>query len=153
MDIQFTEAVQDDLNAIVAMLADDELGATRENYQQPLPDSYAKAFAVIDRDPNAQLIVAKMDGRIIAVAQINFIANITYQGGTRALIEGVRVHKDVRSHGVGQQLFEYLIELAKQRQCHMVQLTTNKHRPDAFRFYENLGFVNSHQGFKLSLSV
>ena len=79
----------------------------------------------------------------------NFIANLTYQGGVRAQIEGVRIHKDYRSQGIGKRLFKHLIEMAKQHGCHLVQLTTDKSRPDAFRFYEQLGFVNSHDGFKL----
>ncbi len=151
MDVQFIKATQQDIDAIVAMLADDELGSARENYQQPLPESYIKAFDRIATNPNSHLIVAKLDGQLIAVAQIDFITYLTYQGGTRAQIEGVRVHKDFRSHGVGQQLFQHLIDLAKKQGCHMVQLTTNKQRPDAYRFYESFGFVNSHEGFKLTL--
>ncbi|MDF1760463.1 MAG: GNAT family N-acetyltransferase [Coxiellaceae bacterium] len=151
MDVHFTEATQQDVEAIVSMLADDDLGSTRENYQLPLPESYLKAFDRIATNPNSHLIVAKSDEQVIAVAQIDFITYLTYQGGTRAQIEGVRVHKDFRSHGVGQQLFQHLIDLAKNHGCHMVQLTTNKQRPDAYRFYESFGFVNSHEGFKLSL--
>ncbi|MDF1795025.1 MAG: GNAT family N-acetyltransferase [Coxiellaceae bacterium] len=150
MDVKFTNATQQDVDAIVAMLADDDLGSTRENYQQPLPESYQKAFDAINQNPNAHLIVAKINDRVVAVAQIDFIIYLTYRGGARAQIEGVRVHKDFRSHGIGQKLFEYLIELAKQHGCHMVQLTTNKQRSVAYKFYEQLGFVNSHEGFKLT---
>ncbi|MDF1654834.1 MAG: GNAT family N-acetyltransferase [Coxiellaceae bacterium] len=151
MDIEFTTATEQDVDAIVAMLADDELGSKRENYQQPLPGSYQRAFYHIDKNPNGRLVVAKINKQVVAVAQIDFITYLTYQGGARAQIEGVRVHKDFRSHGIGQQLFQHLIDLAKQRGCHMVQLTTNKQRPDAYRFYEQLGFVGSHEGFKLIL--
>jgi len=148
MDIEIKQAQESDLDSIIEMLADDALGAKREQYTQPLPETYKVAFDAINSNANAKLIVAKEKEQIIGVAQIDFITYLTYQGGTRAQIEGVRVHKNYRSQGVGKLLFEYLINLAKERGCHMVQLTTNKERPDAFRFYENFGFVNSHDGFK-----
>jgi len=151
MDIEIKQAQNSDLDSIIEMLADDDLGSKREQVTQPLPKPYQTAFDAINKNSNAKLIVAKQKERVIGVAQIDFITYLTYQGGTRAQIEGVRVHKDYRSQGVGKLLFEYLIKLAKERGCHMVQLTTNKDRPDAFRFYENFGFVNSHNGFKFLL--
>lgn len=150
-DIEIKQASESDLDAIVEMLADDDLGAKREHFSHPLPKAYKTAFDAINHNKNAKLIVAKKHEHVIGVAQIDFITYLTYQGGTRAQIEGVRVHKNYRSQSIGKRLFEYLINLAKQRGCHMVQLTTNKERTNAFHFYESLGFVNSHAGFKLIL--
>ena len=150
--ITFSKANENDLEAIIALLADDPLGVSREDYVSPIPDSYRYAFNIIHADPNAQLIVAKHNDTIIGIAQINFIQYLTYQGGIRAQIEGVRIHKDYRSKGIGKLLFEYLISLAKERGCHLVQLTTDKSRPAALEFYESLGFKQSHIGLKLHLN-
>lgn len=134
------------------MLASDPLGAERETSVQPLPDSYYAAFEAIGRDPNNELTVAVMGGRVAGVLQITFIPYLTYRGSWRALIEGVRVDDSVRSSGIGSQLIEWAIERARQRGCHMVQLTSDKARPDAIRFYQKLGFVASHEGLKLRLA-
>ena len=144
-------ATRDDLPAIVHMLADDPLGATREADVAPLPGSYYEAFDAIDRDPNQELVVAESGGRVIGVLQITFIPYLTYQGSWRGLIEGVRVASDRRSGGIGRRLIEWCIDRARQRGCRMVQLTSDKSRRDAIRFYEGLGFVASHEGLKLRL--
>jgi len=149
--LTFRPATRADLPDIVRMLADDPLGATRETYATPLPPSYGAAFDAIEADPNNELVVATLDGRVIGVLQLTFIPSITYRGGWRALIEGVRVDASVRSEGIGRQLFEWAIERARQRGCHIVQLTSDKARPDAIRFYQGLGFVASHEGLKRSL--
>ena len=148
----FRRASREDVPAIVRMLASDALGSAREALESPLPESYYEAFEAIDRDANNELVVAQLEGRIVGVLQITFIPYMTYRGGWRALIEGVRVDADVRSRGVGRQLFTWAIERARQRGCHLVQLTSDKARPDAIRFYENLGFVASHEGPKLHLT-
>lgn len=148
--LTFRAATLADLPAIVALLADDPLGARREKFVLPLPGSYAEALAAIDRDPNNELVVVDAAERpVLGVLQLTFIPSITYQGGWRALIEGVRVAAEFRSAGVGRRLFRWAIERARQRGCHMVQLTSDKTRPDAIRFYESLGFVASHEGLKL----
>ena len=144
-------ATRDDLPTIVHLLADDPLGAEREADVVPLPDSYHVAFDAIEADANQELVVVEADGRVIAVLQLTFIPQLTYQGGWRALIEGVRVAADRRSGGIGRRLIRWCIERARQRGCRMVQLTSNKSRADAIRFYESLGFVASHEGFKLHL--
>ena len=149
--IEFRRATQDDVTLIVRMLADDPLGAQREAYAEPLPERYHRAFEAIDRDSNNELVVAEIDGEIAGVLQITFIPYLTYQGGWRALIEGVRVAADWRSRGVGRRLFEWAIARARQRGCHLVQLTSDKARPDAIRFYQNLGFEATHEGLKLHL--
>lgn len=147
----FTEAQRQDLDALVEMLADDALGSTRESYEQPLPQGYLDAFEAISNNPNCKLIVVKDGDKIIGMSQLDFITYLTYKGGIRAQIEGVRVHEGYRSQGIGHMLFEHMIQLSKERGCHMVQLTTNNQRPDAFRFYENFGFAHSHAGFKLEI--
>lgn len=150
--INFRSATRDDVTAIVRMLADDPLGAKRELLSSPLPDAYYEAFAAIDRDPNNELVVVEAsDGTLIGVLQMIFIPGLTYRGGWRALIEGVRVAAEARSTGVGRTLFLWAIERARERGCRMVQLTSDKSRVDAIRFYERLGFVASHEGMKLHL--
>ena len=149
MNISFRQATAADLPALVQMLADDPLGQKRERYERRLPDSYQQAFAAIDADPNNELIIAHDEEQILGFFQLTFIPYLTYQGGWRALIEGVRVHKAVRSQGIGREMFVWAIERARQRGCHLIQLTTDKARPDALRFYEKLGFVASHEGMKL----
>jgi GNAT superfamily N-acetyltransferase len=149
--LSFRRARLADVPDIVRMLADDPLGARRERDETPLPDSYARAFHEIDRDGNNELIVACEAGAVVGVLQLTIIPGITYQGGRRALIEGVRVDRGARSRGLGGALFEWAIARARERGCHMVQLTTDKARPDARRFYESLGFVASHEGMKLHL--
>ncbi|KAB2335780.1 GNAT family N-acetyltransferase [Bacillus mesophilum] len=150
-EITFRIAVQKDLDSIVAMLADDFLGSQRERHENPLPTSYIKAFEAITSDPNNELIVACEGGKVIGVQQITFTPYITHQGSWRATIEGVRTAGSVRGRGVGSDLIKWAIHRAKERGCHLIQLTTDKTRPDALRFYERLGFVPTHEGLKLKL--
>lgn len=150
-EITFRFATGQDLPEIVNMLADDVLGAQREDNSDPLPNSYQLAFDAIVADPNNELVVATFEDQLVGVLQITFIPYITYQGGWRALLEGVRVSKSFRSSGVGHKIFEWAINRARERDCILVQLTTDKSRPDALRFYEKLGFVASHEGMKLKL--
>jgi len=147
----FRQAERADLPTIVSLLADDELGGTREALHDPLPSAYTTAFEAIDDDPRNELIVATDDATIVGVLQLTFIPGLTHMGGERAQIEGVRVATSHRNQGVGRRLFEWAIERARNRGCRMVQLTTDKRRPDAHRFYESLGFVASHEGMKLRL--
>jgi ribosomal protein S18 acetylase RimI-like enzyme len=153
-DPTFRQATREDLPAVVALLANDPLGAKREQYVLPLPPSYEAAFVAIDQDPNNELIVASLPGHDVAgVLQLTFVPHITYQGGWRAQIEGVRVAAQLRSTGLGRQLLLWAMERARQKGCHLLQLTSDKARPDAIRFYETLGFVPSHEGLKLHLGA
>jgi ribosomal protein S18 acetylase RimI-like enzyme len=152
-DVTFRRAERGDVERIVQMLADDPLGAKRERYELPLPRSYLAAFEAIEADPNNEVVVACVDGKVIGVLQITFIPGLTYQGGWRALIEGVRVDAATRSSGLGKALVEHAIERARERGCHLVQLTTDKTRPEAKRFYEALGFVATHEGMKRPLTA
>ncbi|RKQ28342.1 GNAT family N-acetyltransferase [Oceanobacillus halophilus] len=149
--IQFRTATENDLDSIVAMLADDVLGSKRERYEQPLPDSYINAFKAIKSDPNNELVVACNSIEVIGVLQITFTPYMTHQGGWRATIEGVRTSASVRGKGVGSELIKWAILRAEERGCHLVQLTTDKTRPDALKFYERLGFKATHEGLKLKL--
>lgn len=151
MELNFREATLADLPALVNMLADDHLGATREDPSDPLNPAYIQAFKAIDRSPLNQLVVAEQGEKIVGTMQITYIPNLSYIGSTRCLIEGVRVHSDFRGHGLGGKLIRYAIDQAREKHCLMVQLTSNKKRPDAIRFYENLGFEATHEGFKLML--
>ncbi|WP_412986156.1 GNAT family N-acetyltransferase [Niallia alba] len=147
----FRIATVQDLNQIVAMLADDVLGSKRERYEQPLPNSYMEAFHAITADSNNELVVAYFGDEVVGVQQITFTPYITHQGGWRATIEGVRTASSVRGKGVGTKMIYWAIERAKERGCHLIQLTTDKQRPDALRFYERLGFQATHEGMKMKL--
>ena len=147
----FRHAVARDLPRLVSMLADDDLGAQREDSSQPLNPGYKTAFDAIDRDSNNALIVAELDQSIVGVLQLTFIPYLTYIGSWRCLIEGVRIHPDYRGRGLGTTLIEWSIEAARKRQCRIIQLTSDKQRPEALKFYESLGFTATHEGFKLKL--
>jgi len=146
----FRKATEKDLFSIVQMLADDELGSTRESFQDPLPPSYLEAFKNISNDPNQELIVVvNSHHEIIGTMQLSFIQYLTYQGGIRAQIEAVRIRKDQRGAGIGKKMFQWAITRAKERKAHVLQLTSDKKRPDAIRFYEDLGFQSTHEGMKM----
>jgi len=150
-DITFRQATREDLPEIVRMLADDFLGATRERYENPLPESYVKAFEEIEADKNNELIVAEINGEIIGTLQITFTSSISFQGGKRATVESVRVDAKYRGQGIGKQLMQWAINRAREENCLLLQLTTNSERSEAHRFYKNLGFTGSHLGMKLYL--
>lgn len=150
-DIFFRLASRADLTSIVRMLADDELGSQRERYEDPLPDSYIKAFEQIDSDPNHELIVAELDGEVVGTLQLMFLPSISFQGGLRAQVESLRIDTKLRGQGIGSKLMEWATNRAKERGAHIVQLTTHSSREDAHRFYERLGFKGSHLGMKLNL--
>jgi GNAT superfamily N-acetyltransferase len=149
-ELTFRRARRDDIPAIVAMLADDPLGAARETPEDIAP--YEAAFALVDGNPNQELVVAERDGEAMATAQISFMPGLSHRGMWRAEIEAVRVRSDQRGGGVGGTLIRHCIDLARTRGCGLVQLTSNAQRTDARRFYEQLGFTASHTGFKLQLS-
>ena len=143
-------ATKADLPQLVHMLAQDKLGQQREDYRLPLPEAYLRAFEVIDRDPQQELMVMADEGdEPIGMFQLTFIPYLTYQGGVRAQIEGVRVREDQRGKGLGEAAFRWAIARAKAKGAHLLQLSTDKKRPEALRFYEKLGFVASHEGMKM----
>ena len=149
--VTFRRARHDDLPAIIALLGDDPLGATREDLSDPPNAAYEAAFAAIDQDPNQLLAVGERAGSVIACLQISFIPGLSRLGQWRGQIESVRVARGGRGDGIGRQLFEWAIAQCRERHCGLVQLTSDKTRTDALRFYEQLDFVASHEGFKLNL--
>lgn len=148
--MNFRKATIQDISKIVEMIADDELGKTRENFQDSLPQEYIEAFKNIKADKNQELIVIEdEDLEIIGTLQLSFIQYLTYQGGIRAQIEAVRIRKDKRGLGIGKTMFEWAINRAKERKAHVLQLTSDKKRSKAIKFYEDLGFKSSHEGMKI----
>lgn len=151
--LTFRPATKADVPLLVHLLADDPFGATREADVSPLPDSYYQAYAAISGDPHNELVVAELAGELVGMLQLTFIPSLSYQGSWRAQIEGVRVAAAHRSQGIGRRLFAWAIDRARSRGCRLVQLTSDKARADAIRFYETLGFRASHEGLKLHLET
>lgn len=151
MVLKFRLAQEDDLIDIVRMLSDDTLGSTREKFEPILSDNYLKAFESITNDPNQELTIVEMNGEKVGTYQLTFIQYLTHQGGLRAQIEAVRTNSNYRGQGIGTKVFEYIIDRARQKGCNMLQLTSDKQRPDAIKFYEAMGFVSTHEGMKLKL--
>ncbi|MFF7447627.1 MULTISPECIES: GNAT family N-acetyltransferase [unclassified Streptomyces] len=148
-DLEIRPAVPADVAAIVAMLADDPLGAQRES-----PDDLAPYLAALERlaaDPHQHLVVAVREDRVVGTLQLTIIPGLSRRGSTRSIIEGVRIHADERGSGLGTQLIEWAIDESRRQDCQLVQLTSDATRTDAHRFYERLGFEASHVGFKMAL--
>jgi len=151
MDLIFRGARESDLQLLVEMLADDELGVQREDASMPLDQVYCSSFENIESDPNNELVVVESDNALIGMLQLTFIPYLSHRGSWRCLIESVRIQGQFRGMGLGTKLFEWAINRARQKDCKLVQLTSDKTRPGAIRFYENLGFQASHEGLKLKL--
>jgi len=149
--VLFRLATRDDLPAVVALLADDVLGRERDG--GGVDEAYERAFAAIEADPRNEEIVAEDAGEIVACLQVTYIPGLGRHGTQRALVEAVRVRADRRGQGVGAALMTWVVDRARARGCGLVQLTTDKTRADAHRFYERLGFVASHEGMKLYTDV
>ena len=145
----FRDARRADLPAIVALLADDVLGAERES--GCVDEAYRVAFDQIAADPGSRLIVAEADGQVAGTLQLNLLPGLSRHGMLRAQIEGVRVAAGQRGQGLGKSMIDWAIGQAREHGCGLVQLTSDKRRPDAIRFYESLGFAASHEGLKLPL--
>lgn len=151
VDLKFRSAQKGDVAALVALLVDDELGSSREDVSSPLNQKYLDVFDSIDADPNNELIVVEADDQLVGMLQLTFIPYLTHTGSWRCLIEGVRIARDFRGQGLGSDFIKWAISRARQRRCALVQLTSDKRRPDALRFYASLGFEATHEGFKLKL--
>ncbi|MEU4043341.1 GNAT family N-acetyltransferase [Streptomyces antibioticus] len=148
-DLEIRPATTEDVPAIVALLADDPLGARRESPDDLTP--YLTALERIGADPNQRLVVAVREGRVVGTLQLTIVPGLSRRGATRSIIEGVRVHADERGSGLGTRFIEWAIEESRRENCQLVQLTSDSTRTDAHRFYERLGFEATHLGFKLSL--
>nr|WP_225878839.1 GNAT family N-acetyltransferase [Spongiactinospora rosea] len=146
-------AVAADVRPIVALLAADQLGATREDPDGGDWTAYERAFAAIDADP-AHLLLAvttSPGGEVVGTMQLSFLPGLARRGATRAQIEAVRVHERHRGGGLGAAMISWAVGEARRRGCALVQLTSDKRRSDAHRFYTRLGFTAGHEGFKLAL--
>ncbi len=141
-----------DVAAIVDLLAADQLGATRDGVRDESDlAAYMQAFGAIDADPAHLLIVAESAGEIVGTMQLSFLPGLARRGALRAQLEAVRVAESFRGCGVGAAMMRWAIDEARRRGCGLVQLTSDKSRTDAHRFYQRLGFVASHEGMKLAL--
>lgn len=148
-DVEIREARVEDVPAIVALLADDPLGAGREDPADLMP--YDAAFARIAADPSEVLLVAAAGDTVVGTLQLSLLPSLSRRGALRAQLEGVRVAADVRGGGVGEALVAAAVARAEAAGCVLVQLTSDATRTDARRFYERLGFTASHVGFKRAL--
>ncbi|MCX5227381.1 GNAT family N-acetyltransferase [Streptomyces sp. NPDC006553] len=148
-DLEIRSATAEDLEAIVAMLADDPLGAQRESPDDLAP--YLVAFERLANDPQQHLVVAVREDRVVGTLQLTVIPGLSRRGATRSIIEGVRIHAEERGSGLGTLLIEWAVDESRRQGCRLVQLTSDATRTDAHRFYERLGFEASHLGFKKSL--
>ena len=145
-------ALRTDLPRLLELLADDVLGKNREGVGSDDP-AYIRAFDAIDRDPNQQLLVAELDGRVVGMLQVTYIPGLSRRGAWRANIEAVRVDSGVRGRGIGAWLMSRALEHARKRGCRLAQLTSDRRREDAHRFYARFGFVDTHVGYKLTLEA
>ena len=150
-ELVFRPARREDVTRIVQLLADDPLGAGRERFESPLPDNYYAAFDRIEASDGNSLIVAELGGVVVGCLQMTLIPGLSNQGADLALIEGVRVDTTLRGQGLGGQLIEWALEQARTRGCQAVELFTHKTRTDAHRFYDRLGFEQSHVGYRIKL--
>jgi GNAT superfamily N-acetyltransferase len=150
--VQLRPARAADVPALVALLAADQLGATRDGVRDGADlAAYTAAFEAIDADPAHILVVAESAGEVVGTLQLSFLPGLARRGALRAQIEAVRVADAARGGGLGGAMIGWAIEEARRRGCALVQLTTDKSRTDAHRFYQRLGFVASHEGMKLAL--
>ncbi len=150
-DVIIRPALRRDLAPVVRLLANDPLGSKREIDTDPPAQCYMDAFAAMEADPRNEFMVAEREGEIVGCLQLTFIPGLSRMGMERAQIESVRVAESMRGEGLGQRLFQWAIERARERRCGLVQLTTDASRDGAQGFYRALGFVPSHVGMKLTL--
>lgn len=151
MKLNFRKAIESDISGLVNLLADDDLGTTREDISVPLNQDYIDAFHSIETDPNNELTVVECNGELAGMLQQTFIPYLTHTGSWRCLIEGVRIAGNYRGRGLGTKFIDWAIARAREKNCSIVQLTSDKQRPGALKFYELLGFQATHEGFKLKL--
>ena len=150
LKVTIRRARRDDVSSIIAMLADDPLGARRERLEDPLPQVYFEAFERVARDPNIHLVVAEdNEGTVVGCLQLSVLPGLSSQGTSRGLVQDVRVATSCRSRGIGEQMMQWAADEARERGCKLVELLTNNARADAQRFYERLGFARSHVGMTI----
>lgn len=152
MNLIYRKAKLEDVSVIISLLLEDELGQMRESKSEALDSRYIDAFLKIDQDPNQYLMVVEdNNNELIGTCHLTIMPSLTFIGSTRMNIEAVRVLEKYRGHNIGHQMFERVMEYAKENGVAIIQLTTNKKRPRAKSFYEKLGFSATHEGMKLSV--
>ncbi|MBK1897300.1 GNAT family N-acetyltransferase [Chryseobacterium paridis] len=151
-DLRLRKVTSADLMKIIEMLADDVLGQSREEVSDPLDERYVKAFKAIEQDPNQDLLVMVNDNdQILGTLQLTYLQYLNHKGSKRALVESVRIHSSVRGQGLGEKMFQLAIIRAKENGADTIQLTSDKTRTEALKFYQKLGFTASHEGFKMKI--
>lgn len=150
--VSFRNASEADLSFLIDLLHDDKLGSARESRDDDSFPAYVAAFRKIHSSPDNIILLAEMGSEIVGMLQLTLIPGLTHKGSLRAQIEGVRVKRSYRGQGIGRLLFNHAIQSATNSGCHIVQLSSDRQRPDAIRFYKSLGFSDSHCGMKLMLS-
>lgn len=151
MSLTYRKAVEADLPFIVKLLTEDAVRVTDDKPDEPFHPRYVAALNELSADPNQMMMVAVLDGEVVGTVQLTFIPGISSLGMKRCLVEAVHIAPAHRSKGLGTEMIRWAIEQGRERGCGMVQLTSNKKRLDAHRFYERLGFLKSHEGFKYYL--
>lgn len=153
MNLIYRKATLEDLPTIIQLLADDELGQKRECQQKTLDSRYLNAFNKINSDPNQYLMVILSDAKLLGTCHLTIMPSMTYQGSTRMQIEAVRIAKNYQGQKIGKWMMQQAFNYAKKHNVKIIQLTTNKLRPKAKKFYERLGFQSSHEGMKYFLNT
>jgi GNAT superfamily N-acetyltransferase len=151
MALSFRNARPDDLPFIIALIVEDSVIQTGDEPADAGHADYTDALAAIDADPNEEMIVVENDGERIGCFQLSYLPGLMRRGMWRGQIEVVHVGDAWQNRGFGTEMMRWAVERCRQRGCGLVQLTSNKKRPDAHRFYERLGFSKSHEGFKIYL--
>ncbi|MCK9793115.1 GNAT family N-acetyltransferase [Isoptericola sp. 4D.3] len=146
--VTFRPATRADLPRLVELIADDAVAAARTGSFGP---AHVAGFEAIEASPNDELVVAELGGEVVGVMQLTFVPGISRNGATRLLVEAVRVDARLRGQGLGRALMDHAHSRGRERGCVLAQLTSDKQRPDAHRFYRSLGYAQSHEGFKLPL--
>ena len=148
MDIKFSIAKREHLESIVNLLKNDFLG---KNRQDDCIENYNDAWDKIENDVNNNIVIGILNQEVICCAQITYIPGLTYSGKARLQIEGVRVIDSLTGKGVGKLLFDYIEKIARNKNCILLQLTTDKLREEATNFYNKIGYKASHIGMKKKL--
>jgi GNAT superfamily N-acetyltransferase len=150
--LTFRPATRSDLPAILELLADDDISRARDGaVSEAVDTAIGAAFEAIEADPRNELIVVSEHGSVVGTFQLTFTPSLSRGGSERMTIEAVRVRSDLRGRGVGRRMMRWALDRGRERGCRLAQLTTDKKRADAHRFYESLGFAATHEGLKLVL--
>lgn len=149
--LAFRPAAVEDLPFVVGLVVEDSMVPIDDDPAGATGPDYVAALAIIDADPNQEMLVAELDGEAVGCFQLTYIPGLMRRGMWRGLIENVHIAPTHRNKGLGGEMIRFAVERCRARGCGMVQLTSNKKRVDAHRFYRRLGFEQSHEGFKLML--